>query len=191
MAALDDVNGDGHDDRSGRSPVRRWRCGVCDIWGYSIPRHFTNEMDGSDGFGILGAKRGDLCGGDVKKAGDFNGDGYGDIIVGAAGFEHRRGAAYIVLGRKHFGPTVRADISRGDVAKDMAGYSFSAGDVDGDGLDDVLIGAFTSSPQAREMAGTVYLRLGGSRKREPLIFLILTVSMALPCMANTWRRCWL
>ena len=30
--------------------------------------------------------------------------------------------AYIVLGRKHFGPTVRADISfRGDVAKDIAG----------------------------------------------------------------------
>merc|ERR1719199_1410500 len=67
----------------------------------------------------------------------------------------------------HFGPTVRADISfRGDVAKDMAGYSVSsAGDVDGDGLDDVLIGAFTSSPQAREMAGTVYCVLGGSKKK--------------------------
>ena len=73
----------------------------------------------------------------------------------------------LVLGRKHFGPTVRADISfRGDVAKDMAGYSVSsAGDVDGDGLDDVLIGAFTSSPQAREMAGTVYCVLGGSKKK--------------------------
>ena len=48
----------------------------------------------------------------------------------------------------------------------MAGYSVSsAGDVDGDGLDDVLIGAFTSSPQAREMAGTVYCVLGGSKKK--------------------------
>lgn len=169
MAALDDVNGDGHDDIAVGAPQYGDGGAAFVIFG-GIQYHgtlFLDEMDGSDGFGILGAKKGDLCGGDVKKAGDFNGDGYGDIIVGAAGFEHRRGAAYIVLGRKHFGPTVRADISfRGDVAKDMAGYSVSsAGDVDGDGLDDVLIGAFTSSPQAREMAGTVYCVLGGSKKK--------------------------
>ena len=169
MAALDDVNGDGHDDIAVGAPQYGDGGAAFVIFG-GIQYHgtlFLDEMDGSDGFGILGATKGDLCGGDVKKAGDFNGDGYGDIIVGAAGFEHRRGAAYIVLGRKHFGPTARADISfRGDVAKDMAGYSVSsAGDVDGDGLDDVLIGAFTSSPQAREMAGTVYCVLGGSKKK--------------------------
>ena len=168
-AALDDVNGDGHDDVAIGASQYGTGGAVFVLFG-GIQYHGTfylDEIDGTDGFGILGANKGDNLGGDVKKAGDFNGDGYGDIVVGAPAFEHRRGAAYIILGRKHFGPTAHADITlRGDAFQDITGYSVSgAGDVDGDGLDDVLVGSFSASPQGRDMAGTIYCVLGGTKKQ--------------------------
>jgi FG-GAP repeat len=102
-------------------------------------------------------------GGSVANAGDVNGDGYGDIIVGAAGYgngEEYEGRAYVYFGSEA-GPSSTPDwIAEPDQGSAFFGRSVaSAGDVNGDGYSDVIVGAngFTVSPPAY---GAVFLYRG-------------------------------
>ena len=57
------------------------------------------DLDGSNGFSINGEHRWDNSGGSVSAAGDLNGDGIDDIIVGAAGAgDLDTGASYVIFG---------------------------------------------------------------------------------------------
>jgi hypothetical protein len=60
------------------------------------------ELHGNRGFSLSGAGAGDFAGGSVSDAGDVNGDGFGDLIIGAP-FAHpngaESGAAYVVFGK--------------------------------------------------------------------------------------------
>ena len=112
------------------------------------------ELNGADGFRLDGAAIDDLTGLTVSDAGDFNGDGIGDLIVGAVGADpngQSSGSSYIVFGtRTPFAATLallsmngangfRFD---GAMAGDNSGNAVSAaGDVNGDGFDDVIVGA--------------------------------------------------
>jgi FG-GAP repeat len=95
-----------------------------------------------------GAVAGDLAGTSVARAGDVNGDGAGDLIVGAPGANQGAGAAYVVLGPFEPGSTIdlatiagRGFVIRG-AAGEQAGMSVAGtGDVNGDGLSDVVVGA--------------------------------------------------
>ncbi|HEX8111913.1 MAG TPA: FG-GAP-like repeat-containing protein [Kofleriaceae bacterium] len=102
----------------------------------------------------------DFFGTAVAIAGDINGDGFADIIVGASDEGNGgAGAAYLYYGGP--GPVFdgTADqVLHGVVPGDLFGLTVaSAGDVNGDGFADVLIGA----PWADGMKGTVYVGLGG------------------------------
>ena len=89
----------------------------------------------------------------VSAAGDVNGDGYDDLIVGAPSGDDGgsyAGEAYVVFGKAGGFGTIdltglaAADgfIIQGDAAADQAGFSVSsAGDVNGDGYDDLIVGA--------------------------------------------------
>ncbi len=105
----------------------------------------------------------DLFGVTVSSAGDVNGDGYEDIIIGApfndAGGVNA-GRAYI-----YFGGTVMDSIAdvilTGEAAGDIFGISVSsAGDVNGDSYDDVIVGAQENSAGGTA-AGRVYIYFGG------------------------------
>jgi hypothetical protein len=108
----------------------------------------------------------DYLGGAVSGAGDVDGDGHDDLLVGA-GFIYNPAdldrAAYLVLGPV----TGEHDLDRFADAElwqeeydDYAGNSVSdAGDVDGDGHDDLLVGAYRNNEGA-PLAGAAYLLLG-------------------------------
>ncbi|MFA5356910.1 MAG: FG-GAP-like repeat-containing protein, partial [Candidatus Omnitrophota bacterium] len=93
-----------------------------------------------------GENPGDSIGGSVAFAGDVNGDGYSDVIIGTA-YDNRAYAFYgSSLGLSEGAPSVSAStadwIATGENTNDYFGYSVaSAGDVNGDGYSDVIIGA--------------------------------------------------
>ncbi|HEV2746147.1 MAG TPA: integrin alpha, partial [Allosphingosinicella sp.] len=108
----------------------------------------------TDGFHILGAFDFDRFGMSVSDAGDINGDGFDDIIIGATQEDSGglgAGAAYVIFGKVDGFGTIDLDTPlngtngfkiQGDVTGDSAGRSVSsAGDVNGDGFDDIMVGA--------------------------------------------------
>ena len=103
-------------------------------------------------------------GNSVSSAGDVNGDGYDEVIVGAPYAENSEGEAYVLLGSANgisdcdlsAGCTPDTTI-RGAAASDELGFSVSmAGDVNGDGYDDVFVGADGVSTDK----GRAYVLLG-------------------------------
>ncbi len=117
-------------------------------------------LSAAQGFIIQGDAAGDQAGRSVSSAGDVNGDGFDDLIVGAPFGDDGgtdAGEAYVVFGTASgFGTDVggrqvidlttlspdRASSSRATCSVDQAGFSVSsAGDVNGDGFDDLIVGA--------------------------------------------------
>ncbi|HIG11875.1 MAG TPA: hypothetical protein EYQ59_09505, partial [Planctomycetes bacterium] len=90
-----------------------------------------------------------LFGYSVSAAGDVNGDGYDDIVIGAYGFDNGlfdEGAAFVFLGSSAgivgTNPSTANAVLLGDKASGEFGNSVSgAGDVNGDGYSDVIVGA--------------------------------------------------
>ena len=101
------------------------------------------------GFFIQGASAGDAAGEALSSAGDVNGDGIDDIIIGAPRAENLRGHAYVVFGRTSgFDSIDLASLSPADgfrirgLESNWTGSGVSAaGDINNDGFDDVIVGA--------------------------------------------------
>lgn len=124
--------------------------------------YLFSGRDGSLLFQFDGAAPGDELGSAVAGAGDVNGDGFPDLLVGSPGAEPNgkwnAGSAFVFSGRDG------ALLWRFDGGlDDSLGHSVAgAGDVDGDGFDDVLIGAPEADPIGFAFAGAVYLHSGAT-----------------------------
>ena len=166
VAIAGDVNGDGYDDfligaygnmDGGKNLAGKTYLILGKASGWAMDALLTNA-DAS----FLGENANDMSGIMVAGAGDVNADGYDDILIGVAGGS---GKAYLVLGKSSGWakdtPLSTADATfLGESALDAAGRSVAgAGDVNGDGYDDILIGAFHDSDAGSE-AGQTYLILG-------------------------------
>ena len=94
----------------------------------------------------------------MSSAGDNNGDGLDDLIIGAYGGKNDAGSSYVVFGQKvNNSPVELFDIAAGnggfiidgEYSSDRSGRSVSsAGDVNGDDLSDLLIGASSADNAA-------------------------------------------
>lgn len=147
--------------------------------------------DGRRGFVLPGIREDDLSGFSVSAAGDVNGDGIDDLIIGAfqAGASGA-GEGYVVFGSTQGFPAVfplvklypagGGDGSQGFVLTgihggDRAGYSVSAaGDVNGDGIDDFVVGAYLADPGGDSNAGESYVVFGSTQGFAP-VFLLATL----------------
>lgn len=113
------------------------------------------SLNGTNGFIIDGLYQKDESGWSVSKAGDTNGDGINDMLIGALGANGQKGQAYVVFGSNKKNWTERVYLANlngtdGFIIngihddRHMYFYLCNAGDINGDSIDDFLIGVSLS-----------------------------------------------
>lgn len=173
LAIVGDVNGDARDDLL----VGAW---ANDTAGPDAGKVYLilGRRDGwamraslaSADASFVGERANDFAGFAVARAGDVNGDGLDDFLIGAQGHDggaQNTGKAYLIFGRAAADWGQNISLSTADAAfaghrqEDYAGFSLAgAGDVNGDGLDDFLVSRACNI--IRESAGITALIFGRS-----------------------------
>ena len=115
----------------------------------------TDQINNGNGFVINGINKFDESGAAVSSAGDVNGDGINDILIGAKRGDpngNNSGQSYVIFGNQNLGDNdslsldsldgTNGFVINGERVGDQAGFGVSrAGDVNNDGYEDLIIGA--------------------------------------------------
>lgn len=154
VAGAGDVNADGFDDlivgQGFADPSTGFNAGSAIVY---------SGADGSILYQWDGTASSDVLGVSAAGAGDVNGDGYADLIVGASGTNLDYGAAYVYSGINGALLYTWGGTQSGDqLGKKVAG----AGDLNGDGFDDLLISAPQAWVGGLAGAGTVFAYSGAT-----------------------------
>jgi hypothetical protein len=175
VSGAGDVNGDGladvivsapDADPNGTSSGRAYVVfGKAD----TDPVSLADVAQGAGGFVLDGEIEEDGLYQRVSGAGDVNGDGLNDVIVGAPSALSSAGRTYVVFGKADTDTVALADVAQGlggfamdgEAGNDNSGGSVSgAGDMNNDGLADVVVGAGTASPNGVSSSGRAYVVFG-------------------------------
>ena len=187
-SALKDINADGYDDfvvgAWESSPNGQTSAGSSFVifGGRLVGNTGTiTNLNGSNGFSIAGEFSFDFSGSSVSSAGDINGDGYLDILIGApygrvpycCGTPLKVGHSYVVYGGPNVGNNGSIELVslngtngfrlNGEIDGDQSGSAVSGGgDINGDGIDDILIGAWMDVAGNRTQPARSYVVFGGA-----------------------------
>lgn len=140
--------------------------GCCAVGASAAPTYDLSVLSNTQGFTITGG------GFSVSGAGDVNGDGVDDVIAGIYWANANTGVAAVVFGNKSgvisnldfqtfaAGPSTGFHI-HAPAPGVLIGFSVSkAGDMNGDGVSDVIVGAPESDLGAKTNAGITYVIFG-------------------------------
>ena len=172
VAAANDVNGDGLADLLIAGNLRTfsestgnesYAAGTAHlIFGApDIDSSPDRALDQSD-VRWTGESDGDALGLGLARGGDLNGDGYADPVMGAPYAASSKGRVYAWSGSPHLAANSVSDAPvqlDGDASYDAFGWSMTTGDLNGDGLDDLVVGA-PLSDRAWDNAGAVSIYMG-------------------------------
>ena|GEM_PF-2711481 len=185
VSNLGDINGDGIPDifvgLNALSPLGRTEAGITYVI-YGQNTSFSSNINLaslplSQGFAIYGVNNYDWSGMAVSNLGDINGDGIPDMIIGARYADpfsrDMAGTVYVIYGQNiSFGSNIdlaSLSLSQGFAIYGADTYNWlgqsvnNLGDVNGDGIDDIIIGANVAAPPVnRYAAGITYVIYGQS-----------------------------
>lgn len=179
VGSAGDINGDGFDDLLLGAPGDTYHSGGLSFVVFGNAGHFSarldlSTLDGRNGFVIDNGNSLDNLGRSVSEAGDINGDGFDDLIIGdPENLSDFSSQSYVVFGKAgDFSASLNvADLDGSNGFKlngingiyDLSGTSVSsAGDINGDGFDDIIIGAPSADPNGQEDSGESYVVFGKS-----------------------------
>ena len=119
--------------------------------------YLYSGVDGALLYQVTGDAAGNFFGGSISGVGDVDGDGKADFIVGATGANALAGKVYVYSGADG---ALLYD-KTGDAASDTFGISVSGvGDVNGDGVPDIILGAPAANIPGSLQVGKVYVYSG-------------------------------
>lgn len=179
VAGAGDVNQDGFDDvmigsayawtggeKAGRAYVIFGGAAIGSSGNFDLSTITTTNQYG---FWVPGVHENDYCGTSVDGAGDLNGDGFVDVVINAPGANQ----VYVIYGRAQFTSSFVWPLNIDNVGsfvihssnhrEQLTGAAHGVGDVNGDGVDDLLVGVSRTQASGALTSQIAYLIYGGTQ----------------------------